>query len=76
MSKLPANPAGTPARDTFLAGETDAETLHNIGCVLQVLADAALSELASPETQRGWWLLLQEISRIALAAESLPDSSD
>ncbi|MEQ8992754.1 MAG: hypothetical protein RLO46_13120 [Pseudomonadales bacterium] len=69
MSKRHVNPGETPARDTFLVGDTDAETLHNIGCVLQVLSDAALSELSSPEAQRGWWLLLQEVSRIALATK-------
>lgn len=52
----------------MLIGDDDAETLNNIGCVLQVLSDAALSELSSPVTRRGWWLLLQEISQVALAS--------
>jgi len=56
------------SRHSLLVGDSDAETLHNIGCVLQILSDAATSELSSPEARRGWWLLLQEISQIALEA--------
>lgn len=59
-----------PRQISMLIGDNDAETLHNIGCILQVLADAALTELSSPDARHGWWLLLQEISLTALAARS------
>jgi DNA invertase Pin-like site-specific DNA recombinase len=60
-------------RISMLAGEDPRETLQNVGCVLQVLSDAALCETSSPEAQRGWWLLLQEISQVALDAAAPPE---
>jgi|GEM_PF-2791386 hypothetical protein len=54
------------SRRCILTGETPEETLHNIGCVLQVLSDAAIAEGESPELTRGWWLMLQTLSDTAL----------
>lgn len=51
---------------TVLTGDTPQETLYNLGCVLQVLSDAAIAEGESPELNRGWWLLLQTLSEVAL----------
>lgn len=71
MTQMPEiEPESSPCgRDSLLIGDTDAETLHNIGCVLQVLADATGSELSSPEVRGGWWLLLQEISQVGAGIE-------
>ncbi len=66
MSRADSHSPNVPASKTVLAGETPQETLYNIGCVLQVLSDAAITEGESPELNRGWWLLLQALSAAAL----------
>ncbi len=67
MSRADSNSTDVSASKTVvLAGETPQETLYNLGCVLQVLSDAAIAEGESPELNRGWWLLLQALSEVAL----------
>ena len=61
-----SNPPNVSANTTVLTGDTPQETLYNLGCVLQVLSDAAIAEGESPELNRGWWLLLQALSEAAL----------
>ena len=50
----------------MLVGETPEETLHNIGCVLQVLSDACVDQGQSDALTRGWWLILQMLAEAAL----------
>ncbi len=66
MSRADSNSTDVSTSKTVLAGETPQETLYNLGCVLQVLSDAAIAEGDSPELNRGWWLLLQALSEAAL----------
>ena len=66
MSRADSHSPNVPASQTVLAGETPQETLYNLGCVLQVLSNAAIAEGESPELNRGWWLLLQALSEVAL----------
>ena len=66
MSRADSNSPNVPTSNSVLAGETPQETLYNLGCVLQVLSDAAIAEGDSPELNRGWWLLLQALSEAAL----------
>ena len=48
-----------------LTGDTPQETLHNIGCVLQVLSDACVETGQSDALTRGWWLILQTLAETA-----------
>ena len=60
----------------ILVGETPKETLHNLGCALQVLADASLQEGQSDELTRGWWLLLQTLTEVARSGAQTPEGRD
>ena len=68
MSRADSHSPNVSASKTVLTGDTPQETLYNLGCVLQVLSDAAIAEGESPELNRGWWLLLQALSEVALSS--------
>ncbi len=57
----------TPKRPepSFFLGDTPAKTLHNIECVLQVLADATQAPAGSESVTHGHWLILQELAATA-----------